>query len=143
MGKQVRFWSVALSVLLLDRITKFLVVRYLEVGESIDVGFFSLTHVLNTGSAFGMFKGASVLLGILAAGVTIYILLRYSRFELKLQPVLGLVFAGALGNLIDRLYYGAVIDFINLHWWPVFNIADSAITVAIIWLLIEGKNRKV
>lgn len=143
MAKHLVFWITAVSILILDRITKFLVVSNLKLGESIDYGFFSITHILNKGTAFGLLKNASWLFALLAFAVCIYIIVKYSSFPFHMQPVLALVFAGALGNLIDRLWYHAVIDMIDLHFWPVFNIADSAISVAIVWLLFLGWKRKV
>lgn len=143
MGKHLVFWLVALGVLLLDRISKVLVAFYIPLNDSLDWGFLSITHVLNTGTAFGLLKNASWFFAVLAFAVCLYIALKYLAFPFHVQPVLALVFAGALGNLIDRLWYGAVVDMIDLHFWPVFNIADSAITLAIIWLLFLGWKRKV
>ncbi len=136
-NKHLVFWSVALSVLILDRISKFFVLKYIPLNSSINLKFFSLTHVLNTGTAFGFFRNGSLFFILFAAAVIIFLIVRYKTFAASLQPILGLVLGGALGNLSDRLVYGAVIDFIDFHFWPAFNVADSSITVAIVLLLIR------
>jgi len=136
------FWSVALGVLLLDRITKLAVLAFLPLGVSRDVGLFALTHVRNTGTVFGLAKGAGVILGLFALVVCAYIICNYSRFVRKEQAIAGLVFAGAAGNLIDRIWYGSVIDFVDVRVWPVFNVADAAITIAIVLLLIDALRQK-
>ena len=80
-------------------------------------------------------KSASWFFIVFAAAVSVFLILRYKTFSVELQPVLGLVLGGAIGNLLDRLLYGAVIDFIDFHFWPAFNVADSAITIAVVLLL--------
>lgn len=137
-NKHVVFWSVALSVLVLDRVSKLLVLAYLPLSSSYALGPIALTHVRNTGTLFGLGKSAGVLLGLFAAIVTLYIAFNYKKHPIQLQPVLGLIFAGALGNLIDRLVHGSVIDFIDVRIWPVFNVADSAVTIAIGFLLYDS-----
>lgn len=136
MGKQVGFWLTAGAVFALDRVAKVLVREFIPPGSSVDVGFFSLTHVMNTGTLFGLLKSASWFFALFAIVVSVYLVAKHASFEKKLQPVLGLVLAGALGNLVDRLMYGAVIDFIDFHFWPVFNIADTAISIAVVLLLV-------
>ncbi len=137
MAKHLVFWSTALFVFILDRITKLLVLNYIPLNESIDFPFFSLTHVLNTGTVFGLLKNASWFFIIFASAVSVFLILRYKTFEESLQPILGLILGGALGNLVDRILYGAVVDFIDFHFWPAFNIADSAITIAVVLLIVR------
>lgn len=134
--KYVTFWSVAIVVFILDRLTKLWVRSAIPLNSSVDFSFFSFTHVLNTGTLWGLAKGASWFFIVLATAVSVYLILKHASFPPSIQPVLGLVLAGALGNLTDRIMYGAVIDFIDLGWWPVFNVADSAIVVAVAWLLV-------
>lgn len=129
------FWNVAIFVFILDRITKFLVTEYIPLNSSIDFPVISISHVLNTGTAFGLFKNASWFFVMFASAVSVYLILKRKTFSESLQPILGLILGGALGNLVDRLLYGAVIDFIDFHFWPAFNVADSAVTVAVILLL--------
>lgn len=132
------FWIIAIIVFIVDRITKLAILNKFSLGESIAVlPFISITYVQNTGTAFGLLQNASVLFIILAALVSAYILYTYRRYSGIVLVALALLLAGALGNLLDRILYGSVTDFINFHIWPVFNIADSAITIAIILLLFH------
>lgn len=140
------FWSLVVIVLLLDQLSKYLVRGKLI--ESIKLSsFFSLSFVKNTGAGFGILKGQQILLIIVSvlilAGITYY---RKEIFkEKKLSILMGLIFAGGLGNLIDRLFSGYVTDFLSLSFWPAFNIADSAITLGaigvIVYLVKEEKKR--
>ncbi len=136
MKKPTIFWSFAVGVFLLDRITKLLVAAMIPLGTSINIGPISLSHVLNTGTAFGLLKSAGIVFTVVALLVSGYLILKHKEYDKRLQPALGLVLGGALGNVVDRFMYGAVVDFIDLRFWPVFNIADSAITIAIILLII-------
>ncbi|MCL1792176.1 MAG: signal peptidase II [Peptococcaceae bacterium] len=130
-----RIWVVAASVLLLDRITKLLIVAYMNVGESwaLIPHFFHLTYVRNTGAAFGLFSGQTKYLIILTFfGFLIAFLLRkkLSQLNKSMLICLGLIIGGALGNFIDRVYWDYVVDFIDFRVWPfIFNIADSALVV--------------
>ena len=142
MDKRITFFGTAALVFLLDRITKLLVVRNLSLGESVDVGFISITHIVNTGTAFGFLKSAGIVFTIAALLVSAYLMWKHSTYESRLQPALGLVLGGALGNVVDRFIYGAVIDFIDVHFWPVFNVADAAISVAIVLLVILEWKKK-
>ena len=104
------------------------------------MGFFRITHVHNTGAAFGLFQGHSFTLTIVAsAGIAVILLCAlflYRRFpildSMPSRLALGLILGGTIGNLIDRLRFGYVTDFIDIGIWPTFNIADSAITVGAI-----------
>lgn len=143
-SKHLRFWSIVIIVFLLDRITKLLILNYIPLNSSIAIfSFFSLTHVLNTGTAFGLLKNAQWFFLIFASAVSAFIIVKYQTFQPKIQLLSALVLAGALGNLFDRLFYGAVIDFINFSFWPAFNIADSAISIAVVLLLYCESKRKV
>jgi len=124
-----------------DQISKTWVRTNLARGQSLfDIGFLRITHVHNTGAAFGLFQDQSLALTIVAfIGVTV--LLLYTIFSHRLLPflnnmlgksALGLVLGGTVGNLIDRLRSGYVTDFIDFGFWPVFNIADSAVTIGVI-----------
>jgi len=138
MRRHVLFWSIVVCLLVLDRVSKWLVIQFIPLHESISVfPFLSLTHVLNTGTAFGLFQNAGWFFTIFAIGVSAYIIYAYRTFDMSMQVLLALVLAGALGNLVDRLIYGAVIDFVDVHVWPVFNVADSAISIAVVLLLVR------
>ena len=148
-------WRTALAVALvvfgLDRATKILVERSMTLEQTIDLlPFFALTYVRNPGAAFGLFREAPEPLRIpLLLAVTVIafvVLLGYLRetpAERRWVVIaLGGVLGGALGNLYCRVRFGEVIDFLHLHWgewgWPMFNVADSAITVGVIALLVSS-----
>lgn len=123
-------------ILCFDQITKFLIRNSMVFGESKKIlGFFSLTFLKNTGISFGLFKGSNILFTIisfLALLFFTYVYFKKKKYSLQLS----LIIAGITGNLIDRIVLGYVVDFIDFHYWPVFNIADSAVSIGMIWLLI-------
>ena len=128
--------AIIFVVLIIDQITKFLIRTNFEPYASKKIlSFFSLTYLRNTGISFGLLKGANTLfliISILIFGFFMYIYLKRKKYPIQF----GLIFAGTLGNLIDRFFLGYVVDFIDFHYCPVFNIADSAISIGMIWLLI-------
>jgi len=123
-----------------DQLSKTWIRSYPEGHVIYELGFLQLVPVHNTGFAFGLFQGQSFALIIVAAVGIVSILLAafliYRRFPLLATTpnriALGLILGGALGNWVDRLRFGQVTDFIDVGFWPVFNVADSAITVAAI-----------
>ena len=137
--------SVAAAVLALDQLTKAWAVGRLGDGEIIDlVGSLRLRLTMNYGSAFSLADGRGPLISLLAL-VVVAVLLRTGRHATRpaMALALGLVLGGAFGNLIDRAFRegdgflgGGVVDFVDLQWWPVFNVADSAIVVGAILLFI-------
>ncbi len=140
-------FSVAAVVVALDQGLKALVVSNLREGESRRAlgGVLSWTLQRNPGSAFGLFRHFPVVFTILAALIAVVIAVRAPRVRDRLTGVaLGLVLGGAVGNLVDRVarppgvFRGRVIDFIDLHWWPVFNLADSAVVIGAVLLLIAS-----
>ena len=135
------FFLIALLVVAADQFTKLWIRSNLAIGESLpETGLFCLTRVHNTGAAFGLFQGQSLVLTIVAIiaviALIIFVLFGYHRFPFlddRLgKPTLGLVLGGIAGNLIDRLHLGYVTDFIDIGIWPAFNVADSSITVGAI-----------
>jgi signal peptidase II len=131
-----------------DQLTKMMVLGSLKLYESIEItSFFSLTHVHNYGAAFSFLADEDgwqqYFLVSISVIASIAIILWMSKTSTK-QPykliALSLILSGAIGNLIDRAVFGFVIDFINLHYqdfyWPVFNVADTAITLGVILLLL-------
>jgi signal peptidase II len=139
------FLITALLDIAADQATKIWINSTLSEGQSLfHIGFFHFTLVYNTGSAFGLVRDANLFLAIaqgIGAGVVLAILLmtqkRRKYWGGNLGVVaLGLVFAGAVGNLIDRIHLGYVVDFIDLTYWPVFNIADSSVTVGLIIIAV-------
>lgn len=128
----------AATVVALDQASKQLVVGSLRRGESVNVFFgLELTNTRNTGVAFGVLQGSGVIVGVLIGSALImliaYFALNSGRDWLWL-PV-GMLLGGALGNLVDRVREGAVIDFIDPVGWPAFNLADSAIVVGVLVLV--------
>lgn len=149
------FFLTAGIIIIADQATKFCVQYFLLPGQSIpESGIIRFTHVQNTGAAFGILHGQTLLLSALST-TGIIIMLCYSFFLNKRFPilnnrigagVLGLVLGGTAGNLIDRLRQGYVTDFIDVGPWPMFNIADSAVSVGItafaLILLMAVRNEK-
>jgi len=145
------FYGLAGAVVILDQATKLLVQRAFRLGESLPVlpGVFNLTYVLNPGAAFGLLAGAAaafrgpffIAVSVLAIAVICYYHARYARGYPLPTVGLALILGGALGNLIDRLRVGMVIDFLDFYLgayhWPAFNVADSGITVGVGLLLVE------
>jgi signal peptidase II len=134
--------SVSSFVLIVDRLTKHILLKNLSEGESVGVipGLFHVTLVLNSGAAFGLFKGQSAFFIVLTALVILFICLYIWRGGCKdilTLAALGLIMGGAAGNLIDRVLFGYVIDFLDFRIWPVFNIADASITIGAFILAIR------
>ncbi len=140
--KNIVVFSTALLIAFLDQLTKFFIKQNLQLNQSIPIikNILHLTYITNTGSAFGLFKNLNVffiLFSIIVIIVIFYYLKKIKDINEKtLQFSVGLLLGGTIGNLVDRLLYGAVIDFIDFRIWPVFNIADSAVTVSIVFLII-------
>ena len=145
-------------ILLLDQGAKLLVDHTIPLHRSIPVieGWLDLTHVRNTGAAFGLLAGQHRALGsyvlivfsLVAIGFVIHLLRRLSDTDTGLILSLTFILAGALGNLVDRVFHGEVIDFVDVYWnawhWPAFNVADSFITVGAVlcvWCLMRAKGR--
>ena len=141
---------VTAGMLLLDQGTKYLVDSHFAYGESISLldNFFHLTYVRNKGAAFGILANSSfripffILVSLVALGGILWYLRRVSEQQRLIHWALALIFSGALGNLIDRVRLGEVIDFLDAHWyqyhWPAFNIADSAIFVGVVVMLLDA-----
>lgn len=144
-AKILRLLAVSGITVILDQITKLLVAAYIGYGQDIAVipGFFNLTHVLNPGGAFGLFaqQGAMVrvmfflVFSLVAVGLILYLYVGIPETHPMLANGLSLIFGGAVGNLIDRVRMGKVIDFLDVYLgdlhWPAFNVADSAICIGV------------
>ncbi len=130
-----KFLSITAIIVFLDQLTKFL---FKNVHK--DFGFFSINYNLNSGALFGMFKGMNLVLIFLSL-VIFFFLLRYYYKNKEHFIGFGLLMGGLLGNLIDRVFLGNVVDFLDFKVWPVFNIADSAIVLGVI-ILLFGLRKK-
>jgi signal peptidase II len=142
--------AVAAAVLALDQATKAVALRALAPGVPVSVvdGFFALTLVMNPGLAFGMLAavppGWRWLVSVLSLGALGVLAAMATRLLPGGGPwtrlAVGLIFGGALGNLVDRVRFGAVVDFLDVYWrgwhWPAFNVADSAITMGVALLAL-------
>lgn len=125
--------AAVLGLLALDRATKLWAMRDLAPRGTVPLlPFFDLTYVENTGAAFGLGRGANGFFILVSIGLTaalLWLMRRWPRGHAWLQWGGLLVVSGALGNLYDRVAYAFVVDFLHLHRWPVFNVADSCISV--------------
>ena len=128
-------------VIILDQITKYLALNYINPYDSLTIlPFLHLVIVLNKGAAFGMFKGigSSFFIVVSTVAILFVIFLLIKGKENYLGP--SLILGGAIGNLIDRILYGRVVDFIDLsigkYHWPAFNVADSSLTVGVMIILL-------
>lgn len=132
-------YLIAFAVIALDQASKFAVIYRLPFGSSVPVlgGIVHFTTVENPGGAFGLFQSWAGMLTLITIAVCAAILV-FVRRKVSLPVVVGTALAlqlgGAVGNLIDRIRFHYVIDFIDLRVWPVFNVADSAITIGIVLL---------
>ncbi len=135
-------FSLATVVLALDQLTKYAVIKTMILGQSIPIvnEVLHFTYVHNYGAAFGLFQKKWYLF-IAVASISILVIVYYSKYlapdNLWVQTALALLLAGALGNLIDRLKFKYVIDFIDVRFWPVFNVADIVINVGVGMLIVE------
>ena len=149
----------AAVVIALDQITKSAITSRFFMHESYPVlnGLFNLVYVMNQGAAFGFLANAPEIfryifftsITILALGLILYYLIKHKPQNLRLVCALTLIFAGAVGNLIDRLRFGAVVDFLDVYiasaHWPAFNVADSAISIGavlMIWDMIANRKKE-
>lgn len=136
------FFAAALITLLADQVSKALVRAWLPLGSSFPLlpNTLYITHTQNPGAAFGLFPNATMLLIVVALFVSAILLwLGRQGFDRRRVAVAtGMMLGGALGNLIDRIRLGAVTDFIDLRVWPIFNLADTALTMGAFLLLWWG-----
>lgn len=145
------FYLVALAIIFLDQVSKLVIIRTLRLGQGFPVipGFFDIVFVLNPGAAFGFLATLSeqvrnplfILISVVAVILIIVYHTRYLRSHRLVSFALGLILGGAVGNLIDRLHYGMVVDFLDVHvgpyHWPAFNMADSAISIGVSLMVLD------
>ncbi|MBV8074246.1 MAG: signal peptidase II, partial [Candidatus Eremiobacteraeota bacterium] len=140
-------WSSALVVLIADQLTKSFVLHTFLPNES----KIAIPHVLwwtfvqNTRGAFGLFGDSAALLILMALvvlGVFWFAFRDLARRSFMVRLAFGAIAGGAVGNIVDRLHYHYVVDFIDLRWWPVFNVADSCITIGVALLVLASLRRE-
>ena len=139
--------GIGIIIFLVDQLVKHLVVSGMHLGESIPVvkGIFHITYVLNPGAAFGMLEHQRWVFILVAVAVLLVAGIFYSRLKKEsalLQTGAGLLLGGAVGNLVDRIQTGLVVDFLDFRIWPVFNIADIAICVGAGILILDMWQRR-
>ncbi len=132
---EVVFGVVALLIIGLDQLLKYII---LVSNPTLSLNFLTIHLVQNTGAGFGILKNQTLLLGIISLCVALAVLFNYKKIHKEYLPQVlwGIFLGGVIGNLIDRLFRKAVIDFIDFGFWPAFNVADAAITVSVIGLVI-------
>jgi len=150
---------IILALLSIDQLTKALVARSIlfQSSKSIIPGFFNLTHIRNRGAIFGFFSHSEsrvlfiflTLVSLVALGLVIYYFFKTPSSQILMKISLSVILAGALGNLMDRLFRGYVIDFLDFHiknWhWPSFNVADACITIGaflLIFILVFKRGKE-
>ncbi len=152
MKKYILLIIIASLVIVFDQWTKALIIESFRLGETLPVwrGFFNLTYVQNSGAAFGILANAPaafripffLIVPVIALGIIIFVFRKISDKRIDLVFALSMVLGGAVGNLIDRVMLGKVVDFIDFHWkyryhFPAFNIADAAICVGVGILILD------
>ncbi|HLT54778.1 MAG TPA: signal peptidase II [Bacillota bacterium] len=139
------YYIIATIIVLLDQWTKWLIIRRMEIGESIPVidGFFHITSHRNQGAAWGILQGQMLFFYIVTTVVIVaivYYLQKYGKNDKWVGISLGIILGGAIGNFIDRLFRQEVVDFLDFYIFnynfPIFNVADSALTVGVILFII-------
>ncbi len=144
-NKYMKLTIIAIAVVCLDQISKAIILKTLPLYQSVEVipGFFNLTHIHNPGGAFGFLADQTstlrhfvfLIVSLLAIGLIFYFYKKTPQSHPWLASGFALIFGGAIGNIIDRLRLGEVVDFLDFYigrWhWPAFNVADSAVTIGI------------
>ncbi len=133
-------------VFVLDRVTKTLVAANIPYGTEVPVigHLVGITNVRNSGAAFGFAPAGTAFFTVASVVVAIGLVIFVARnpIDLRTNAILGLILGGTVGNGSDRLIFGTVTDFVNVHFWPVFNVADSAVSVGVVALLVGYVLRK-
>ena len=145
-NKYIAVFSIAFFIVLIDQLAKFLVKTSFQLSQSIPIikNIFHLTYIHNFGAGFGILqqqKWILVFISITVIGIIFYYLDKIKKKGLLLQILMGFTLGGTIGNLIDRLFYGYVIDFLDFRIWPIFNFADSFVSIGIIGLIVYLWNK--
>jgi len=132
---QLIFAGISLLVVILDQLTKFLLLKY---SPSWDLKILTLHLIQNTGAGFGILQNQSFWLGIISLAAAALILFEYKKIDKNYisQILFSVLLGGIAGNMLDRFFRQFVVDFMDFGWWPAFNLADACITLSIIGLMI-------
>lgn len=147
---------ISLSVIVIDQFTKYLIIKSFALHQSLDLieHYLTIVYIRNQGIAFGLLAGQGggtrvillVVASLLAIAFIVYLLSGLKNKQTYATVTLSLILGGALGNLIDRIRWGEVVDFIDVHWyhyhWPAFNCADSAISIGLVLLILGMFTKK-
>lgn len=141
------FYSSVFIIFVLDQLSKRMVIDNMVPGQSFRLidDLVSITYVQNTGAAFGLFRGFNWILLLIGVAVLYLIYFYDHRISTRnrlYQITLGIIFGGSLGNIMDRFMRGFVVDFIDFHVWPVFNVADTAINIGVVILILSLFSKK-
>ncbi|WP_145437101.1 signal peptidase II [Staphylococcus haemolyticus] len=136
---------VAIAILIIDQVTKWIIATTMNIGDSYEVipNFLNITSHRNNGAAWGILSGKMGFFYIITIVILIVLVLFYikeAKYNLFMQVAISLLFAGALGNFIDRLVNGEVVDFVDTNIFgydfPIFNVADSSLTIGVLFIII-------
>ncbi len=133
--KAIFFGAISLVVVILDQLLKWMIIKF---NPELNLKILSIHLVKNTGAAFGILQGKNGILAVISLVVALALIFFYKEIpkEKIAQVFYALFLGGVIGNLIDRFFRTFVVDFIDLGWWPAFNIADAAISIAAVGLII-------
>ena len=131
---------IAIIIIFIDQLSKDMAKSFLALGSSLPLinNIFHLTLVHNVGAGFGILKGQRLFFITFSFIVMAILAYRWKKIPSNINVTIpmGLVIGGLIGNLIDRIFLSYVVDFLDFRVWPVFNMADSAITIGVVWLII-------
>jgi len=139
--KYLTIFSTALIIIIIDQVAKFLIKTNFQLNQTLPIisNIFHLTYIHNFGAGFGILQHQKyflIFISIIVIGFIFYYLDRIRNNERLLQMLVGFVLGGTIGNLTDRIINGYVIDFLDFRIWPIFNFADSFVTVGVIRLIV-------
>ena len=149
-----RFYAISFAIVILDQLSKKIIIANMALRDIVEVtSFFDIVHLHNYGAAFSFLHNAGgwqrYFLSAISIAVSIALpfYIKKNKHDILLAMGLTLILGGAIGNLVDRLFLGYVVDFLSLHiddifYWPAFNIADSAITLGVILLIYDALKKK-
>lgn len=146
------FYILIFLIIVFDQISKYYIQTNMDLNNSIPVieRLFSITYIQNTGAAFSLLQGKTIILILIQVfvilSIVVYVFIKKNSLHWTLKTSLALIVGGGIGNLIDRLRFGYVVDFLHFHFWPIFNVADISVCIGCVLLiiyvfLIEGKEK--